>query len=158
MRMVLRNKRGFTLIEIIVSLIAFSIFAAMAIPYLGSLLTGTVRVSNRLDSTTGLYRTMENIIQDYRIDRNLDRIRMLVSSSPYDHQLRDASNPSQYGTDGTTPYYYFRVVWNHFVTFPAAGGAEVNCADPCTAADRRLKITIQDLSTGATITTLFSYY
>jgi prepilin-type N-terminal cleavage/methylation domain-containing protein len=156
--MVFRNKPGFTLIEIIVSLIAFSIFAAMAIPYLGSLLTGTAQVINRLDSTTGLYRTMENIIQDYRLDHNVDRIRTLVAPSPYDNVLRDASNPSQYGTDGTTPYYYFRVVWNHFVTFPTGGGAEVNCADPCTASDRRLKITIQDLSTGATITTLLSYY
>jgi prepilin-type N-terminal cleavage/methylation domain-containing protein len=62
----LRNSQpGFTLLEIIITLIIASILGAMVYPYFGSIFTESVTPIARLNSVFEIHKAMENITADY---------------------------------------------------------------------------------------------
>lgn len=59
--------RGFTLIEIIVTLVIVAVLGAMFYVYFGQGFTESVKPVNRLKQSTALHRVMQNITADYNI-------------------------------------------------------------------------------------------
>jgi prepilin-type N-terminal cleavage/methylation domain-containing protein len=62
-----RHARGFTLIEIIVTLTITAVLATMIFTYFGKAFTESVTPITRLKSTAALQRVMENITADYNV-------------------------------------------------------------------------------------------
>jgi len=65
--MKLYNKRGFTLIEIIITLTVTAVLATMIFTYFGKAFTESVTPITRLKNSTALQRVMENITVDYNV-------------------------------------------------------------------------------------------
>lgn len=62
-----RHARGFTLIEIIVTLTITAVLATMIFTYFGKAFTESVTPLTRLKSSAALQRVMENITADYNV-------------------------------------------------------------------------------------------
>ena len=62
-----RHARGFTLIEIIVTLTITAVLATMIFTYFGKAFTESVKPIIRLKSSATLQRAMENITADYNV-------------------------------------------------------------------------------------------
>ncbi len=62
-----RHARGFTLIEIIVTLTVTAVLATMIFTYFGKAFTESVTPLTRLKSSAALQRVMENITADYNV-------------------------------------------------------------------------------------------
>ncbi len=62
-----RHARGFTLIEIIVTLTITAVLATMIFTYFGKAFTESVTSITRLKSSAALQRVMENITADYNV-------------------------------------------------------------------------------------------
>lgn len=123
--------KGFTLIEIIVTLIVASIFGTLLISFMGTQVTNSVVPVVRVRQEYTLNQIMENINADYR--------KLLLESPDPLGTLRSSVNAGDYGT--------YTVVYNNFITFNGAGAEQVG-------GDRILKVS---LSQGDhTLTTLFT--
>jgi prepilin-type N-terminal cleavage/methylation domain-containing protein len=126
----MKNDKGFTLIEIIVTLTLVAVVAAMVLPYLYTTLSQSSTPMWRLRDTLALKQIMENITQDYHTT-TLDALQISIGTE-------DTSQNNNYGS--------YRVINNRFVQFSsnieAAGGTNL------------LKVTIAN-SAGEQLTTLF---
>jgi len=121
------NKKGFTLIEVILSLIVAALLGAMLVQFMG---TGVMQSVNPVILTKdGAYLTsiMENVCADYR------RL-MVTSASPLsDLQSRLTNNKSLYGAN-------FTVVTKRF-DFPTGSGT-VTEPSAASASGKILKVTV----------------
>jgi len=131
-RGIMKNRRGFTLIEIIVSLIVASILGVMLISFMGS---NVMQSANPvLLSQNGAYlnQIMENIGADYKS-------LMATSATPMTTFI------SNIGTEGTSQTRYadvahpYTVVHNRRISFPA--GSPVT--EQPDNSGKILKVTIQ---------------
>ena len=131
-----KNSRGFTLIEVIITLIVAGIIAAMLFVFMGNV----VRSSNPvLQAQNGAYlnEIMENMTSDYKY-------LLANSSSPM------ATFITNVGSEGTQQNRYsladrsrpYTIVENHGITFAAAGSPVTETLDN-TNPPSILKVTIQ---------------
>ncbi len=126
----MKNDKGFTLIEIIVTLTLVAVVAAMVLPYLYTTLSQSSTPMWRLRDTLTLKQVMENITQDYHAT-TLDAVQTNIGTE---------------GTSQNNNYGIYRVMNNRFVQFSSntetAGGTNL------------LKVTIANAA-GEQLTTLF---
>jgi len=104
---VMRSSKGFTLIEVIIGLLAFSILGIMLTTALSSYTTRAIGPITDLRSTMALYSTMEKITLDYDVDMDLDLNAL----------------QSKIGSEGTTQnniYGHYTVINNNYYDCDAA--------------------------------------
>jgi len=101
------EQRGFTLIELIVTLALTAIMAAMYFQIMGVSVLGNVQQINTLNNSMALYQVMEAMVNDYNSV-------MITSATPLaTFSSRVQSNAGNYGT--------YTVVKNTFVVYDANG-------------------------------------
>jgi prepilin-type N-terminal cleavage/methylation domain-containing protein len=101
------GSRGFTLIELIVTIAITAIMASMYFQIMGVSLIGNVQQINTLNNSMALYQVMEAMVGDYN---NL----MATSATPLaTFSSRVQNNTGNYGT--------YTVVANGYVTYDAGG-------------------------------------
>ena len=130
---ILENKHsGFTLIEIIMTLVIVAVVGAGLAPYLGTALTQSSAPIRMLNQSLGLQQVMENMTADYEANYKTDL-----------NTLK-----SNIGGEGpqNNSYGQYTVVQSDFIVF---------APPPPTAENNLLKVTISNGS-GNTLTTLFS--
>jgi len=130
--------RGFTLVEVIVTLLLVAVFAAMMYSVLGAPLTQSARPLHRLTTSMALEQVMENFIADFRKNFSGD-----VSL------LKNAVGAE--GTDQNNGYGQYSVVHNRFIKFTGQAEAAWSTGDPQTI----LKVTIRNAN-NETLTAIFT--
>ena len=121
---------GFTLLEIIASLLIAAILGAIMFQYFGTSLTQSTVPIDRLKKALELQHTLENITEDYE---SSDK------SSTYLETTLMAAIGGE-GTDQVNTYGEYHVVDNHFIKFVGQAEALAIGGDPKDI----LKVTIQD--------------
>lgn len=132
----LKNQKGFTLIEVIITIIMASILGSVLFSYVGTAVIRSGEPIGRLRDSLALNQVMENITNDYNTN----------------NQDIEALNGSvgDEGDDETNNYGNYHVEENRYIKF--VSGAEQNdTVSPCTI----LKVTISD-NTGEKFTSLFT--
>jgi prepilin-type N-terminal cleavage/methylation domain-containing protein len=133
--------RGFTLLEVVISLVIAAILMALIIPYLGTALTKSGFPLLQLRTTMAVFQAMENMNANYRAQQdgatlNLPTLRTTIGAE---------------NTNRTNAYGTYKVVRNRFIQFNGAG-QEIAAG----ANQDILKVTIQDVNGGPQFTTLFT--
>ena len=132
------GSRGFTLIELIVTIIIIAIMATMYVMIMGGPLVGNVKQLNNLNNSMALYQAMEAMIGDYN---NL----MVTNATPLaTFSTRVQNNTANYGT--------YTIVQNSYVTYNAAGVESASAGG--TTGAQTLKVRISN--GGITLTALFT--
>jgi len=130
----LRNNKGFSLIEIIVIIIVASIAFTMIFKYFGSFITDSSVPIHRLNSAMELKQAAELIMENYHQDTSADLNSLKNNLS---------TNPSLYGQN-------FTVEYNQFVKFVNQNDTAIAAGDP----EDLLKIKIRHDKTNEAITIL----
>ncbi|MDP2644187.1 MAG: prepilin-type N-terminal cleavage/methylation domain-containing protein [Dehalococcoidia bacterium] len=133
----IQNEQGFTLLEIIITIIIGSILSTLIIPYLGKALTDSSKPIQRLSSAMGLKQVVENITEAYE-------------QSPADLAGLKTSIGAE-GSSQNNSYGAYQVVENLFIKFVSYNDTAISGGDP----QNLLKVTIKDSATGEIVTTLF---
>jgi prepilin-type N-terminal cleavage/methylation domain-containing protein len=141
MRLVYRTQRGFTLIEIILTLVITSVFASMLYTYMYNVTKSNTPITN-LQNVYTLQQSMENIIADYNVQ--------IASCSP-SCTSAVLTNLQTHVTNGV--YGTYTVSTNSCINL--SSGTEVS--SNCTSANSLLKVVIKDNTSGATLGALFTY-
>ena len=130
----LRNNKGFSLIEIIVIIIVASVAFTMIFKYFGPFITDSSAPVHRLNSAMELKQTAELIIENYHqnTSANLNFLKNNLSTNPY-----------IYGQN-------FTVEYNQFVKFVNQNDTAIATGDP----EDLLKIKIRHNKTNEAITLL----
>ncbi len=137
----LGHAKGFTLLEVVISLVVAAILMALIVPYLGTALTKSGYPLIQLRTTLTVFQAMENMNAAYRAQQaaatlNLPALRTGIGAE---------------GTNRTNAYGTYKVVLNRFILFNAAG-QEIAAG----ANQDILKVTIQGHNSGPLFTTLFT--
>lgn len=132
---IFRQANGFTLIEIIITIIVSAVAFAMVYSYSGSYITDSSVPIHRLSHALELKQVAERITEHYKQDVSADL-----------NGLKDnvTNNPGDYGQNYTVSY-------NGFVKFSSRNDTAITGGDPETI----LKITIRHSSTNEPITMMF---
>jgi len=130
--------RGFTLLEVIITLVVVAVVGAMLFSYFGSSLIQSSTPINRLHTTFSLQQALENITADYRKNytANLTGLQALVVSE---------------GTSQNNSYGQYSVVENRFIKFSGTSEAAWATGDP----QNLLKVTIKNVN-GERLTRIFT--
>ncbi len=141
-----QKNKGFTLLEVIVTLIVASILGSILVSFMGDNITGSVRPLIRLQNANTLSQVFENITADYNklnsddVDNNTSvALSTLNSHITNGHVL--TSNP-HYG-----PY---SVIYKGYISFDSGGNQIVDSSGN----NKVLKVTLRQGE--QTITTLFT--
>lgn len=133
----LKNRgNGFTLIEIIITLVITAIFGAAMYSYFGTSITKSAVPLIRLQQSSQLQMVMENIVADYKKN--------------YTSDLNGLQTKIGSGND----YGQYTVVKNGFIKFVSNSEQDATGSDPKSL----LKVTIKSSNTGETLTVIFSLY
>lgn len=129
---------GFTLIEVIITIVVAAILASMIFSYFGTAITGSATPVSRLETALAAQSAIENVTADYMANytSNLSGLQNKVGREG------QALNVS-YG-NGT-------VIDNHFITWSANN--EVRVQTP--SVSNCLKVTVRD-SIGESLTQIFT--
>jgi prepilin-type N-terminal cleavage/methylation domain-containing protein len=144
---VTKKDNGFTLIEVIVTLIIASILAAMLVNFMGTTMSGSVQPLIRVQQANTAGQVMENITTDYNkltSDDN-DNGTSIALSTLQTRVQAGSTNPGYYGAGYT-------IVHNDFVTLNS-DGTTPPIAD-ASGENRTLRISITQGSN--TFTSLFT--
>jgi len=135
----MNNHKGFTLIEIIISLVVLAILATMLVSYMGSSVRESGQPAIRLKDTMTLQQVMENIRADMNDKNDLAALKTSVGTG---------SQNNNYGV--------YTVVYNNYIKFnDTSFNEEADSAGSSGNDDIDvLKISIKDNS-GLTITSFF---
>jgi prepilin-type N-terminal cleavage/methylation domain-containing protein len=137
----IRCQRAFTLLEIIVALIAVGVVAGMMVPFLGTAVIRSTETVISAQQHAYLNQVMENITADFK-----------KRSATEVNPLENLKN--QIGAEGSdvtnTLYGTYHVVTNHYITFPS-GSSVTEMTD---SSGNILKVTIS--YQGYTLTALFT--
>jgi len=134
------NEQGFTLIEIIVTIVVAAILSSMFLQFMGTTLTGSVEPFIRVGDTLKLNGTMEGIKAHYH---------EIIADAP--SSLDDFKSAIQDGNDVENDPYFgdYLVAYSDYITFDS-GGIEI------TGGNRILKVTISDTRGEQKVTALFA--
>ena len=126
------QQRGFTLIEIIITLVITAILSVILVLALGSKISHSGEPIVRLQKTMALQQTMENIRADFEALPSIANLRTAIGTGV---------QSNGYGS--------YEVIENSFISFVGYTDA------PGVVGDGILKVTIKDDSTGLVLTELF---
>ncbi|MDP2852766.1 MAG: prepilin-type N-terminal cleavage/methylation domain-containing protein [Smithellaceae bacterium] len=131
-RIKMKDGRGFTLIEIIVSLIVASILGVMLVTFMGSTVVQSANPVLLAQNSAYVYQIVENMGADYKY-------LMATSATPLTtfkaNVGAEGTSQTRYA-DGSHPY---TVVDNHRISFPSGA----NVTEQADNAGKILKVTIQ---------------
>ncbi|MDD5759366.1 MAG: type II secretion system protein [Desulfobulbaceae bacterium] len=136
-----RGQRGFTLIEIIITLVVLGILSSMLVTVVGVPFTSSSQPIFRLQQTMSLQQTMENIRANFAATKDLGTFNFDSFKGTI-----GATGSSQQNNFGT-----YVVVSNSYIKFNASSHNE----EPGVEADGVLKVSIKDQSSGLILTELF---
>ena len=145
-RNLIRNQKGFNLIEVIIIIIVSSIAFAMIFPYFGTFITDSSAPIHRLNNALELQQTAERITAYYKYnpeeeeEEEEEEDNLLIKL-----QKSLINNPTAYGQN-------FSVEYNGFVKFVNKNDTAISNGDH----ENLLKIKIRHLITKETITLLFA--
>jgi len=138
---------GFTLIEVIVTLIVAAILGTILVNFMGSTMTGSVQPLLGVQNANTAGQVMENIITDYN-KLNFDDIgnsTTVALSTLKTHVQAGSTDASYYGAIYTIAYNDYVLLNSDGTTPPIADG---------TGNNRTLRVSIKQGS--QTLTTLFT--
>lgn len=133
------DRKGLTLLEIIVSIIVASIMGAMLVQYMGTSMIKSAKPITRLQQNLSLNDVMENITADYK--------KLLTDDSTPIVTLKGYVDNGN--VDSNTPYYGSYTPTTRFILF--SSGSEVVDSG---GTNRLLKVTLTNVD--QSITTLFT--
>ncbi len=135
-----KNNKGFTLIEVIITIVMAGILAVMMFTYSNTSYTKSSSLLNRSRDTFRLQKVMENIFTDYNLNykTNLAGIKTKISD-PASQQ----EPPAGYGA--------YTLVNNDFIKFVGNAEAPIDTGDP----QNILKVSIKN-DAGETLTILLT--
>lgn len=139
----MKDAKGFTLIEVIVSLIVASILGVMLVTFMGSTVVQSANPVVLAQNGTFLNQIMENVSADYKFLMN-------TSATPLTTFI------TRVGAEGTSQTYYadpshsYTVVDNHLISFTSGSPA----TEQPDGAGKILKVTIKYQN--LTVTALFT--
>lgn len=141
----LRGNRGFTLLEVIVTLIVAAIMGSILVSFMGDNITGSVMPLRRVQNANTLTQVFENITSDYnKLNFDDNDAGTSVALSTLNSHI-DSGNVST-----SDPYYgSYTIVYKGYIAF--SGGSQT--ADT-SGNNRVLKVTLKQGD--QTITTLFT--
>ncbi|MEI7636485.1 MAG: type II secretion system protein [Syntrophus sp. (in: bacteria)] len=144
----MKKNSGFTLLEVIVTLIVASILGTMLVTFMGSTMTGSVQPLLRVQNANTVSQVVENITADYN-KLNSDDIGNNTTIA-----LSTLKTNVQNGNISTnTPYYgAYAIVYNDYVILNS-NGTTAPIADT-SGNNRTLRVCIKQGS--QTLTTLFT--
>ena len=134
-----RNNKGFTLVEVIVSLVVAAILGTILVTFMGSTVVQSANPVLLAQKGAYLNGIMENMTGDYKL-------LMATSSSPmttFIARVGAENTEKSYYTDGSHPY---TILANHRISFPT-GTSVFETPDN---AGKILKVTIQYQGLSAT--------
>lgn len=136
-----KKQAGFTLIETIVSLVLFSVFATMLITYMSNI-SKSVTPVGQLRDVFSLQQVMENIVSDYNS--------AIGSCSPSctNSVLTNLQTNIKHNVYGS-----YKVQNNSCINLSTGSETPANCTNQYAV----LKVIIADQTTGATLEALFTY-
>ena len=136
------KNQGFTLLEVVITLIVGSILGAILVQFMGTSMKNSFEPVAMVQNGNGVYEIMERMNADYKM-------RLLTSTV---NPLADFETDVLNGWIlGNTPYFGDYSVVTRYITF--TGGAEDAAPDPAPAPDV-LKVTITH--GGQSLTALFT--
>lgn len=138
------HAKGFTLLEVIVTLVLAAILGTILVSFMGTNLTESVQSVNRVRNTYDLGKVIENITADYKK-------MMATDATPL------ATIKSNVGAPGGSTTVYnaygsYKVINNDYITFVCTGS---NCT-ATNGGSSILKVTIANPGNTQTITALFT--
>jgi len=128
---------GFTLIEIVITIVIGAVLGALIVPFLSKALTASSEPIQRLSSAMDLKLVVENIIEKY--EQNPTDLASLKSAIGDE----DTTQSNSYGS--------YEVVSNRYIKFSSYNDTSITGGDP----ENLLKVTVKSTDTGETVTTLF---
>ncbi len=126
------SQQGFTLIELIITLVVFGVLATMLVTVMGTSVTNSSQPLNRLQKTMTLQQTMENIRANFAAVSDIAVLKTAIGSGQQNND-----------------YGAYEVIDNKYIKF--TGHNETAGV----AADGILKVSIKDQDTGLVLTGLF---
>lgn len=130
---------GFTLMEIIITLLLGSLLAAMMIPYISTNLTRSSEPIHRLQNSLTIQQIMENITADYENGQTLADLKTAIGAE---------------GSNQTNNYGSYHVTANRFIKFVSETEQDIT---PGVDPEDTLKVTLTDSATpGMPYTTIFT--
>jgi len=136
---IIKNQDGFTLVELIVTIMVAAILGVMFVQIMGTSLTGSVEPLIRTQHMFEINGVMENITRDYN--------KLMEESAP----LSDLQKHVAAGNvAGNVPYFGpYTVVHNNYINFQSDGSEE-------DSVDGTLKVIITDVNGEQRLTALFT--
>jgi prepilin-type N-terminal cleavage/methylation domain-containing protein len=126
----IKNRYGFTLIELIATIAIAGIIMIMILPYFQSGITESHRSAQMLQDAVTLQRAMESINGAYRA-LILDKVKTNLDA------LSASIGPA--GSSFNNSYGVYAVIENGYISFACVG---LNCAEQAVAGPRILKVTL----------------
>lgn len=126
------SQQGFTLIEIIITLVVFAILSTILVTVMGTSVINSGQPVSRLQQTMTLQQTMENIRANFSAVSDLSLLKSAIGTGQQDND---------YGT--------YEVMDNRYIKFTGHNEAAG------VAADGILKVSIKDQGSGLVLTELF---
>ncbi|MGO9016160.1 MAG: prepilin-type N-terminal cleavage/methylation domain-containing protein [Dissulfurispiraceae bacterium] len=134
-----QNGSGFTLIEVIITIVVVAVLATMIYSYFSTAITQSSTPVNRLVTALQSQTVMENITADWMDPSHPQNTSYLTSLSV---------NIGPEGSSNHTPAYgQYTVIDNHFITWNSNNDVQ-------TGASNCLKVTVQD-NLGETLTEIY---
>lgn len=132
-----KNQEGFTLIEIILTIVLASILGSMLVSYVGTAMIRSSEPIGWLKKTLALNMTMENITNDYNNTQDIAALKASVGAE---------------GVDQDNDYGSYHVEENRYIEFVSE-----NEQNDTTCPYTILKVTISDtVNTGQKFTSIFT--
>ena len=134
--------RGFTLLEVIVTLVVAAILGTMLVTFMETGITESAKTLARVKNTYDLGKVIENITADYK--------KMLATDATPLATFK--TNVGATGSTQNNAYGSYQVNYNDYKTFTCSGSS---CPES-NGGSSILKVTITDPSNSQTITALFA--
>jgi len=126
-----RRSSGFTLLELVATLVVATVLLGMCLPHLHGIFTHSADPVHRLEKTFKLQTVLENVVNDFESDEDLARVKSAIDAHTY---------PGDY-----------TVVFNDYIAFDAANTEQADTGGQ----NRLLKVTLRNPS-GEELTRLFA--
>jgi len=140
----LTKNQGFTLLEVVITLIVGSILGAILVQFMGTSMKNSFEPVIMVQDGCGVYEIMEKLNSDYKM-------RLMTST---DNPLDDFKTDVENGWNiANTPYFGSYTVVTKYITFNIVSNVEEGAPDPAPDPDV-LKVTITH--GGQSLTALFT--